>query len=210
MAMTCTNHTDVQEGVDTCSRCHQPFCTDCLVSLDGRRLCAACKEIVREPRGRYLGLRLAGLPSRALAFMIDTTIMMIAVYGVYWPIGLLDDYFETLSRNQGLVSAMPILIAISSPSYLMYMLPPIVFTLLLEGCLLQWRSQSVGKMLTRLKVVGPNGQRVTASQAWLRAIARSGFVLFGVLTYVDYLAVFVGNGRATLHDRIASTRVVRE
>ena len=41
--MICRNHVDVAEGVRRCSRCGGTYCPDCLVTMQERPYCAACK-----------------------------------------------------------------------------------------------------------------------------------------------------------------------
>jgi hypothetical protein len=44
----CTNHPGVATEA-TCQRCRYPYCSDCLVQLTGRLLCAPCRDhVVRE------------------------------------------------------------------------------------------------------------------------------------------------------------------
>ena len=40
--MECTHHADV-EAVDRCAGCSEPFCSDCLVPVQGKRYCGECK-----------------------------------------------------------------------------------------------------------------------------------------------------------------------
>lgn len=53
----CVNHPD-RETPETCDECAQPFCDSCVVSLLGRRLCGACRDLTIR--------RLAGASTRAL------------------------------------------------------------------------------------------------------------------------------------------------
>jgi hypothetical protein len=40
--MTCKNHPTVEE-VDRCAGCAEPFCSNCLVDINGQKYCGACK-----------------------------------------------------------------------------------------------------------------------------------------------------------------------
>ena len=42
--MQCKNHPDVT-AVDRCSGCAEPFCTDCLVEIQGQKYCGSCKTM---------------------------------------------------------------------------------------------------------------------------------------------------------------------
>jgi hypothetical protein len=42
--MECKNHPAVT-AVDRCAGCAEPFCTDCLVEIQGQKYCGACKTL---------------------------------------------------------------------------------------------------------------------------------------------------------------------
>lgn len=42
--MQCKNHPAVP-AVDRCAGCAEPFCGDCLVEIQGKKYCAACKQM---------------------------------------------------------------------------------------------------------------------------------------------------------------------
>jgi uncharacterized RDD family membrane protein YckC len=66
--------------------------------------------------------------------------------------------------------------------------------------------QTIGKMVTRVRVVGDDGRRVDIAGAVLRTVGCA----VSVLTLgLGYLPAFVTADRRALHDRIAGTRVVR-
>jgi uncharacterized RDD family membrane protein YckC len=65
--------------------------------------------------------------------------------------------------------------------------------------------QTIGKMLTGIRVTGDDGRGVDLTGAVVRALG----CLVSVLTLgVLYIPVFVGADRRALHDRLAGTRVV--
>jgi uncharacterized RDD family membrane protein YckC len=93
------------------------------------------------------------------------------------------------------------------------LLPPIplaAFLLLLNGgylvAFIAASGQTIGKMLTGIRVMADNGRRVDLGAA----VLRSGGCALSLLTAgLGYLpAFFAADGRA-LQDRIAGTRVVR-
>ena len=65
--------------------------------------------------------------------------------------------------------------------------------------------QTVGKMALRLRVVRPDGSRISNGQAWGRAVMR---LVLGCLFIVDYIPYFFTDEKTTLHDMVAGTRVV--
>jgi uncharacterized RDD family membrane protein YckC len=84
------------------------------------------------------------------------------------------------------------------------------FLLLLNGAYLvaftAAGGQTIGKMLTGIKVVGEDGRRVAITAAVLRALGCLASFLTAGLGYIP--ALFTSDARA-LQDRIAGTRVVR-
>jgi uncharacterized RDD family membrane protein YckC len=88
--------------------------------------------------------------------------------------------------------------------------PMIAFLLLLNGGYLiaftAAGGQTLGKMLTHIRVTGEGGQRVDVAGAVLRAI---GILLTIALLGIPYIAVFFSQHRRALHDRLAGTRVIK-
>jgi uncharacterized RDD family membrane protein YckC len=65
--------------------------------------------------------------------------------------------------------------------------------------------QTIGKMITGIRVVGDDGQRADVSAAVLRAV---GCAVSLVTAGLGYLPAFVTADRRALQDRISGTRVV--
>ena len=65
-----------------------------------------------------------------------------------------------------------------------------------------WGSE---KMLMKVKVVMPDGGRVSYSRALGRHFAK---ILSGIILYIGYLMAFWDDEKRALHDRICSTRVI--
>ena len=204
MARTCKNHPEAEVGIEQCAHCGGYFCEDCLITQRAQRLCATCKDILTDTSTRFAGRRLASIPVRAVALFLDGMLVSVVFYGALWATGGLNDYFQIAAQQRGLKALVPVL----SVNTLAYLIPSIALVITYEAIMLQWRSQTLGKMVMRIKVVGANGQSVTSRDAWVRAGARGGIALVGQLAFIDYLAAFVGREKATLHDRIATTRVV--
>jgi uncharacterized RDD family membrane protein YckC len=93
------------------------------------------------------------------------------------------------------------------------LVPPVpmaAFLLLLNGGYLiaftTAGGQTLGKMLTHIRVTAEGGGRVDMRGAVLRAI---GILLTVALLGIPYLAVFFSQQRRALHDRLAGTRVIK-
>ena len=67
--------------------------------------------------------------------------------------------------------------------------------------------QTIGKMLTRVRVVADNDEDVDIAGAVLRAV---GVLSSLVLAGLPYLPVLLSDDRRALHDRLAGTRVIKD
>jgi uncharacterized RDD family membrane protein YckC len=197
MALHCRNHWDVVEGLRQCSRCGQTFCRDCLVDINGRAYCAGCKNEqlldVRSGVTVATNLDLANPGRRFVALFIDgfvvglpfIVLMIVAMVGAF-------------STNH------------LSPESMMWLQPLswlwIIGQFVYEGLMLAARGQTVGKIAMKVKVVRPDGSDISTGQAWGRAAMRH--VLVSCLCIINYLPAFFTLEKTTLHDMVASTRVV--
>jgi uncharacterized RDD family membrane protein YckC len=193
--MTCTNHPGTTEDVVPCERCARPFCPSCVVSLRGATLCGYCKvEYVRDLRSgvNRASLVLSGFDRRFAAWFVDRVILylptMILVFAVLFP------------ALQGSTTFQP-------PSWLTFatwgMLP---LYIIYEALMLQFRGQTLGKMAMQIQVVKPNGEPISASQAWGRSIVRVVFI--SGLALINYFAAFFNREKMCIHDMAARTRVI--
>jgi uncharacterized RDD family membrane protein YckC len=202
--MFCKNHPDVVDNLTQCSGCEEYFCSDCLVQLKGKMLCGHCKgEAVKDIQsGVPVGgsdLVLATIWARFVALFVDGLVMMIPVVGVTFGLTflLVGAVIETDQRQLTIVFQLLI--------GLLATIPFIVY----EGLMLSSRGQTLGKMAMGIKVVTPEGQDITAGQAWGRAVIRHLLNMFRLLgALINYLPAF-GKERACLHDRIMKTRVIK-
>ena len=79
-----------------------------------------------------------------------------------------------------------------------------------EAVMLGRGGQTLGKKAFRIKVVTPEGARISPRQAWGRAITRNFFLLLHPLgTLMDLLPALFRQDKTCLHDMVAETRVVR-
>lgn len=192
--MNCANHPAVVEGVLRCSRCNVPYCSDCLVTIQGRRYCARCKdEQLTDLRSGVdtTQVQLASLGRRFAAVWIDGFIiglpLLVVVFAMIMP---------ALIANQK-----------QPPSYfnwIGYALTP--FYIVYEALMLKARGQTLGKMALGIKVVQPGGQPLSTGQAWGRAVVRGVFISF--LSIINYAPAFFTKEKTCIHDMAAKTRVV--
>jgi uncharacterized RDD family membrane protein YckC len=89
-------------------------------------------------------------------------------------------------------------------------IPLVAFLAILNGgyvtVFIAAAGQTIGKMVTGVRVIREDGQRVSIAGAVVRALGCAGSLLtFGL----GYLPAFISADRRALQDRIAGTRVVR-
>ncbi|MGZ5443184.1 MAG: RDD family protein [Thermoanaerobaculia bacterium] len=194
--MICRNHVDVDEGVRRCSRCGGTYCPDCLVTIQDRPFCATCKtEQLMDVRSGVDRTRLVygGFWQRFGAQIIDGLIVGVPAYAI--AMGVI--FGVALAAQQNEAASLFMLLAY---------IPMFVFPVLYEALMLSMKNgQTVGKMALRLRVVRPDGSRITTGQAWGRAVMR---LVLGCLVIVDYIPYFFTDEKTTLHDMVAGTRVI--
>lgn len=194
--MICRNHVDVAEGVRRCVRCEEAFCPDCLVTLQGQPHCGACKtEQLLDVRSGVDRTRMvyAGFWPRFGAQVLDGLIYGVPAYAIFMAVIM---YVSALIQKTSQVT----------PLIIFAYVPLFVFPILYEASLLSLKNgQTVGKMALRLRVIRPDGSRITTGQAWGRAVMR---LILGCLVVVDYIPYFFTDEKTTLHDMVAGTRVV--
>ncbi|HEX6099771.1 MAG TPA: RDD family protein [Thermoanaerobaculia bacterium] len=195
--MICRNHADVEEGVRHCARCAEPFCPDCLVTIQGQPFCATCKtERLLDVRSGVDPMRLTygGFWQRFGAQVLDGLIFGVPAYAIFVVVMLYA--VQVMQQNPG---GPPLVI-------LLAYVPFYVFPILYEALMLSMKKgQTVGKMALRLRVVRPDGSHITAAQAWGRAAMR---LILGCLVVVDFIPYFFTDEKTTLHDMVAGTRVI--
>lgn len=195
--MICRNHLDVSEGVRRCSRCGGTYCSDCLVYIQQQPYCAVCKSEqlldVRSGVDRQT-LPFAPVLKRFGAMFLDGIIQAIPMYAIFFGLFWASGAFAGGGREPN-----PVLLLLAYPP--MFLIP-----VLYEGLMLSMKNgQTVGKMALGLRVVRPDGSNITTGQAWGRAAMRLVLNCFWI---VDYIPAFFTDEKTTLHDLVASTRVV--
>jgi len=200
--MACAHHPEVDTGLEPCERCGGSFCPDCFVVLRDRVYCAPCKEEhVRDLRSgvRPGALALASIGRRFAGTWIDGLVTALGSYAVVLPIMIPVFAMQGASGDKEPSGAGLALMLLTYPIY--FAIP-----VLYDGFMLQRRGQTLGKMALGVRVVTPEGHRISRRQAWLRATLK---VLLGSCLGIDYLPALFTRERTCLHDLLAKTRVTR-
>lgn len=199
--MACRNHVEVEEGVRPCSRCGAFFCSDCLVEMQGRPYCAACKTEqlldLRSGTDRW-NLEYAHIGRRFLALWIDQILFSFgALIILAGPFILMFTWGQKHPQS-------PLPIAILGIAFLITFAGLLTYEALMTG---KRNGQTLGKMALKIRVVRPDGSPISMGQAWGRALAR--LLLIHVLQLINYLPAFFTKEKTCVHDMLAKTRVVR-
>jgi len=163
------------------------YCSDCLVTVRGWPYCASCKDAQLRDLAAGPTMELARPGSRFVAQLLDTFVVLIGVVVLSFVVAL-------TGEKDGAVLIMWLGVIAGVVAY--------------EGLMLSNGGQTLGKMATRIRVVSADGSPIRAGQAWGRALTRAVLGYIPGVGLVDALMVF-SEGRRTLHDRAASTRVVQ-
>ncbi len=184
------------DNLMVCSQCGKEFDRQEMILYQDHWICPLCKVIPEERAEEASvageGLQYANFWVRAGAKLIDIFIL--------WTIGMFVTFFlgffispsydpEGSMTFPILANFFQLIIAVSYTTYF-----------------LGKYSATPGKMACHLKVVTPDGGKVSYSQACYRYFAE---IISSLIFCIGYLIAIFDIERRTLHDRIAGTRVVR-
>ena len=141
---------------------------------------------------------LAGLGLRATAAIIDTAILFIIELLILSPLLFNPTYLAYFNQEVGPEGFNILFIAIMIPLWLVYFL-------LQEGL---W-GQTIGKRITKIKVVKTNGEKAR----WLKVLIRNLFRFIDVIGPSPYvvgmISIMVSKNRQRIGDIVAGTIVVK-
>ena len=127
-----------------------------------------------------------GIWIRFISFLIDTIVLGVLIGVIGSILG-----FSVVSRTAGW--GFGLLSFIIFLAYFTY----------LEGS----KGQTIGKMVTKIKVVGEDGEKINMNQAFARNILR---VIDGLLAYlIGAILIWRSDKKQRLGDRIAKTVVIK-
>lgn len=193
----CVNHPEVLDGLNTCALCAEKYCPDCLVELKGRRYCAACKvEAVKDIQSGVSssGLQIAGIGARFAALFVDGMVTNFIMMPLFLVLGGVMSAVQPGKDS----AAVPLLV-------LGFYALVIGGVFCYHGFMLQIKGQTLGKMALKIKVVNPDGSKISPGQAWIRTLVWT--LLGGCL--IDYIPAFFNEEKLAIHDMAAKTRVVK-
>jgi len=196
MMESCPNHPQLTVGLQRCTRCGRSYCPDCLVSFHGGLYDAGCKDAqLRDLAAGHSTLNVASPWWRLVAAWVDGFVLIIPFALIYYAGYRLSELpFTEWMRSPGARWGTSGVMSIISTLY--------------EGILVARSGATVGKSAVGLRVVNADGSPVDARGAWMRAGSKYFFSYTQILGIIDTLMIF-SQRRRTLHDRVASTLVIK-
>jgi len=166
-----------------------------LVTYRRAFICPACKPVflerLRDDRAAADELTYGGFGARWLAVLLDWALLAPVSGLVSLPI---------LWLGRGDLPALEIASVVVST------LLPMVLKSIYEIWMIGRYGATLGKMACRLRVVNPDGERISYLRSTGRHFAK---YVSGILMYLGYLVVLFDEERRTLHDYMCDTRVIR-
>jgi uncharacterized RDD family membrane protein YckC len=173
-----------------CSECGRVFGEDELIRFGNALVCAECKPLyvqkLREgvaPAGEMV---FAGFWIRAGAKIIDGVIITVVGFVLVFLVNFIIRHVVAAAVLQNTI----------------YIALSIFYSIYFLGKY----SATPGKMACGLKVVRPDGEKISYARACGRFFAE---FLSSIILYVGYILVAFDEERRALHDRICDTRVIR-
>ena len=185
-----------------CSQCGRSVPRDQVVTYDDQVICAACKPIVVQKIKEGVGIRgafaYAGFWIRFVAKFIDGIIMAVVQWLLFIPLGIMS--MGAYSPASGELPSGGFLMA-AGLQQLVSIIIPAVYNTFFVGRF----GATPGKMACRLKVVQPDGGKVS----YMRALGRNfAEWISAIILGIGYLMAAFDSEKRSLHDRVCSTRVV--
>lgn len=187
-------HVVLGPGQAACSQCGRAFSEGDVIRYGGIAVCAECKPVFVQKLKEGVAidataLKYAGFGRRFGAKFLDGIIeqaVQLTIRFIFFPASFTDQ-------------SLPTVLIVSSSG--------LVFSLLYQGFFLGRFAATPGKMAVGIRVVRPDGSRISSLTAFLRPLAE---IVSGLTLGVGYLmAAWDSEGRA-LHDRMCNTRVIQK
>jgi len=183
----------------TCAECGKSFPAGEMLQYENAWVCAACKPVffqrVKEGVATKGSLKYASIGGRFVALMVDGLILG-ALFMI--PIVIISVVIAMSTQGgqkpEGAPTWLMFLI------FLLYLVPPIY-----EIVMIGKYGATLGKMALKVKVVRPDGSRLSYGRSTGRYFAK---LLSGMIIYIGYLMAFWDDEKCALHDRICQTRVI--
>ncbi|HEY9159809.1 MAG TPA: RDD family protein [Desulfomonilia bacterium] len=188
-----------------CAECKNIFPSSYLAKFGDRYICAGCKNTyvqkMREGISPLGVFNYAGFWIRVAAYIIDAVILgaaNLALQFVFSSFTSMPDMSDAMTSNPEMFKQfiMPFMILI-----IIQITVDIGYPTFFVGKY----GATPGKMICGLRIIRPDGSRVSYSRAFARYFAQ---MLSGIILFIGYLMVAFDDECRALHDRICDTRVI--
>lgn len=202
-----TSGRDASDNSQLCAECKNIFPSSYLAKFGDRYICASCKNIyvqkMREGISPLGVFNYAGFWIRVAASIIDAIILGTANFilqFVFTSFASMPDMSDAITNNPQMLHQ--------------FIMPFIIFLIIQIAVGIGYPTFFVGKygatpgkMICGLKIIRPDGSRVSYLRAFARYFAQ---MLSGLILCIGYLMVAFDDECRALHDRICDTRVIRK
>jgi uncharacterized RDD family membrane protein YckC len=182
-----------------CAHCQGIFPRENTIQYGTSYVCAACKpafiQKLKEGATTEVGMNYAGFWIRFGAKLIDSLVFLVLAIPFFI-------FMFMYGSKAGPASQPGLQIGIQVIAQLGYWVVSIGYSTFLHGRY----GATLGKMACGLKVVTPEGGSITYARAFGRACAE---ILSGIICNIGYIIAAFDSQKRSLHDHIASTRVIR-
>lgn len=192
------------ESIAVCSHCGRSFPQGQMISYGDQVICAACKPIfiqkLKEGASMPTAMTYGGFWIRFVAKFIDGIIMGILQWAIMIPMSMM--FMPAMMENPEQFPPPGYFAYVGFATLIGFLIPALYNTFFIGRF-----GATLGKMACRLRVVTPEGESVT----YMRALGRFFAELISyIILGIGYIMAAFDDEKRTLHDRIASTRVIRK
>ncbi len=167
------------------------------INLIGEKMEIERKVKLLTPESVELEFSLAGIGNRALALLIDYSILFLILFCLSFVWVVVGEQLETSDFAEELTKWF------NAFMFLLYFLIYSGYFVFFETV---WNGQTPGKRFTKIRVIQANGRPVGLSQASLRALLR----VFDDFFSVGVLLIIFGKTEKRIGDIVAQTIVIQE
>ena len=196
---------EVGPGQAVCSECGRTFPEEEMISFENAKVCAGCKPVfvqkIKEGVSVAGIMEYAGFWIRFGAIFIDGIILWVVQMVIYGVFGIIT------------ATVMPSMSG-ESPYSSYFIFSQVIITLLsfvISAAYDIWFvgrfGATPGKMACKIKIVEPDGGKVSYSKALGRYFAKW---ISSMILGIGFLMAAFDDEKRTLHDRICETRVIRK
>ncbi|HUT56096.1 MAG TPA: RDD family protein [bacterium] len=191
----------------TCAECGRMFPLEDMVRYGAHFVCAECKPVFFQRLREGVPIRgvfaYGGFWIRAAAKFLDGIILWVANMGVQMVFGLALGFAPGMGPQLKPGEGPSMFFVYMALMFLAQLAVPAGYTTWFLGKY----EATPGKMALGLKVIRPDGERITYLRAFARHFAE---MLSGIILGIGYIMAGFDEEKRSLHDRICDTRVVRK